>query len=568
MTTALLPEGAAIAVRRTRCVSSAPSRPRVLAALDRLDPETGLSRSAILAVRHAVVSMVGDPPALDGIDLRLIASRAHRISASAPPTDCAAVVFADEADLLACLAADVAAGRLTGWWWNAIFGQARSLSPRQVVATAFTHYARALPAAASRAAEQVAVALALLSAGEMVRVLQSMLVAHQAPSLLDAVIRATQPRRRPDGHDAATAYSAVTTTPDQRLHAVEVSADAARPATRLALAVAAIAARLHCDPIGARSTLVADDLANALTAALGTDPATHPRPRAGAVMTTITEPVATVAPSSPARQGEPAGDPEGDGRFGVNTPPPPDEHRAVRPATAEITTALGGSFYLLALLDQLDLPASACGPEEPGSLLTRWGVLADVLRVWQVDPTDPLVDLIDDFAGPRPDGLATHRWAYRRPIATRSWLSPPSEPWSWWRDHDRLVVADADGAVADVPLDGHDPASVAAGECTLAWPLDASGPPSLLAAIANRPNPAVGGRRWAGHLAYLLAGRLAWAGLDQGIVSVPATIELTEMTVRVRMRLDDIDLGVRRAGLDCDPGWVPALARIVQLEFT
>lgn len=47
----------------------------------------------------------------------------------------------------------------------------------------------------------------------------------------------------------------------------------------------------------------------------------------------------------------------------------------------------------------------------------------------------------------------------------------------------------------------------------------------------------------------------------------PATVEIDKETIRVRMPGDAIDLSVRRAGLDRDPGWVPWLKRTVRFLF-
>ena len=47
----------------------------------------------------------------------------------------------------------------------------------------------------------------------------------------------------------------------------------------------------------------------------------------------------------------------------------------------------------------------------------------------------------------------------------------------------------------------------------------------------------------------------------------PATVEIDKETIRVMMPSDAIDLSVRRAGLDRDPGWVPWLKRTVKFLF-
>ena len=48
---------------------------------------------------------------------------------------------------------------------------------------------------------------------------------------------------------------------------------------------------------------------------------------------------------------------------------------------------------------------------------------------------------------------------------------------------------------------------------------------------------------------------------------IPGRIAVTRTHVDVVFTLDQIDLRVRAAGLDHDPGWVPSLGRIVSFHF-
>ncbi|HEV7759316.1 MAG TPA: hypothetical protein VGO78_10010, partial [Acidimicrobiales bacterium] len=94
----------------------------------------------------------------------------------------------------------------------------------------------------------------------------------------------------------------------------------------------------------------------------------------------------------------------------------------------------------------------------------------------------------------------------------------------------------------------------------LAWPGRAT--------LSGR-DPALGpgALGWGERTAEALQAVLATLGLGPGLVRVAAHVECTWFSVRVFLALDDVDLDVRRSGLDRDPGWVPALGRLVELVF-
>jgi hypothetical protein len=51
------------------------------------------------------------------------------------------------------------------------------------------------------------------------------------------------------------------------------------------------------------------------------------------------------------------------------------------------------------------------------------------------------------------------------------------------------------------------------------------------------------------------------------LVCRPARIAITATHVDVRQDIDAVDLRIRRAGLDIDPGWVPWLGRVLRFHY-
>lgn len=77
----------------------------------------------------------------------------------------------------------------------------------------------------------------------------------------------------------------------------------------------------------------------------------------------------------------------------------------------------------------------------------------------------------------------------------------------------------------------------------------------------------------AGTLAAVFAARADLSGehsaerLVQRYFTIPTRVIRGTTTMEVRLPLEHIDLDVRRAGLDADPGWIPWLERRVDLIF-
>jgi hypothetical protein len=77
----------------------------------------------------------------------------------------------------------------------------------------------------------------------------------------------------------------------------------------------------------------------------------------------------------------------------------------------------------------------------------------------------------------------------------------------------------------------------------------------------------------AGTLCHLFAARAKSLQVDSPSTlvarhfAVPAQVELASDAMTVRLPMERIDIALRRAGLDRDPGWVPWLRKTVRLEF-
>jgi hypothetical protein len=138
--------------------------------------------------------------------------------------------------------------------------------------------------------------------------------------------------------------------------------------------------------------------------------------------------------------------------------------------------------------------------------------------------------------------------------------------------------------LADVPRDGAPPKTLA--EAELRRYLDAAAPNVLRAAFDRAPLAYLDGPLVAGlnpHLARWLALVLpavrlrlyralnppadaAWHLADT-LLRRPGRLYITSTHVDLVMGLDAISLPARLAGLDCNPGWMADLGRVVSFHF-
>jgi hypothetical protein len=75
-------------------------------------------------------------------------------------------------------------------------------------------------------------------------------------------------------------------------------------------------------------------------------------------------------------------------------------------------------------------------------------------------------------------------------------------------------------------------------------------------------------RRWASATAAAL-GRTDGNPIDviADVVRRPGVISYAPGWIEARINVDQIDIAVRRAGLDLDPGWVPWLGTVVRYVY-
>lgn len=173
----------------------------VLGALDLQPP--AMPEQAILCIRKLHDPLPG------GLDLRSSAAprpaaweaamrdavagffhRAVRPALGAVPANAEAVVFADRAELLACAARDAQRGTLAShWWWTHLLGGERSVA---AVVREWTRSPAYVPAAAEvlAARGEIAAFARCVSSAEAVRLVEAVLRAHALPVLAFDVVTA------------------------------------------------------------------------------------------------------------------------------------------------------------------------------------------------------------------------------------------------------------------------------------------------------------------------------------------------------------------------------------------
>lgn len=269
----------------------------------------------------------------------------------------------------------------------------------------------------------------------------------------------------------------------------------------------------------------------------------------------------------------------------VESPAPFQESEAMahaRPALiAHIETRYGGLFHLVNLALFLELYGDFTSPSEPGIALSIWDFVALLGRRLGGEgvETDPLWPLLAELAGrgegqsPGEDFAAPDAW--RVPV---EWLRmfPLQDGWTWTTQgadfRVRLqLIHPARFLVLDVPLEGE-------AEQQLARELE------LYAGVfggtlqrAARPYKLRGrdtNALWVERLHAFVRARLRRA---LGIVDAKraarlvcerhASVFVTTTHLDIVMRLAELPFEVRVAGLDRDPGWVPAAGRFIAFHF-
>jgi hypothetical protein len=243
-------------------------------------------------------------------------------------------------------------------------------------------------------------------------------------------------------------------------------------------------------------------------------------------------------------------------------------------AERKIETNFGGVFYLINAAQQLGLYGDFTTPLHRGLALDIWDFLALTGRelAGSLFTGDPLWTLLAQLAGRHQDdeepgsGFETpDRW--QLPPA---WLEPfpDSLAWQWALDSGRLRVEHPEGfTIVDIPATPEDAgAQLRAALQGYASPFTLQMLPLASEDSLMAPLP-----RWHPRLSDYLRARLPRAlGFPSRsadaltmLLNEPAHIVTTPTQLYLFFSLAQHPLAIRFAGLDRDPGWVPAAGRNV-----
>lgn len=243
----------------------------------------------------------------------------------------------------------------------------------------------------------------------------------------------------------------------------------------------------------------------------------------------------------------------------------------------QIDSDYGGLLYLLNAALALELYGDFSMPRARGLALSPWNWLALIGEAWfgAEFRRDPLWRLLADLAGRKPqqapayDFVAPLAWAI-----DEAWLQPwdAAETVAYHAGTRRLRLWHPQGFVlADLPRAASTPAVQAADWCTQRTALRETRLVRMPQAPA--PSPRQRNRRWLHYLLTYLEARLARAlAVDDGDIPTlvcrhRAQLHCNLVDVEVRLSLDALPLCLRLAGLDRDPGWIPAAGRSVRFRF-
>lgn len=522
------------AIRLARVPGRLAGAPRLRSGLERwladCDPARhGLPAQAIVLVRrlrtHWSEVAADDRAARYGSFAALLGG-ARRPAAGGGDAD--VVWFADEAELLACIARDALAGVLRArWWWRALGpglaqsppGVARWLqAPRQVPrAIERLGPARATAWLASWSAPEQAGLLAALAQAFPVGAAVASWVLEEPVHTQAAVPPAprTVPAHAPAAGLPATDLASGSSPAERLQHlCAELAADAGaarapESAARMAASLAARATRAAQPARGFAKVAAAAIPEMAARGRPGEPAAARRNARAMASLRAASRPDGVTAPAvaMPAAGGLPARA----ATVQANLRGPAPRSRARLPVQTVAPAAI-------------DTSAALTDPPPCPSFATRHGGLFFVLNAALQ------MRLYGDFTMPSHQGLACTPWQFLW-LAGRAWCGPSfgRDPLAGWLARRQRVRATAAQRAALIPL----------------WPS--------------------------------LHARLALA-LDDGTGLPPRRRIATMLNLPGRLRdggerldldfpLDALPLPVRLAGLDRDPGWIPAAGCDFRFHF-
>lgn len=249
-----------------------------------------------------------------------------------------------------------------------------------------------------------------------------------------------------------------------------------------------------------------------------------------------------------------------------------------------VYTELGGIFYLVNVAIHLGHYGDFTTPAEPGLTLSPWDWAALVGRhlLPRARRREAVWEMLAWLAGRTVDTPPGE--AFRVPSTWRmpaEWLepfSPTSRPWVIRRSGGRLVLRHPSGfPVLDRPL-GRESEAVLVRELRRHRPSPRTREERAPAARGSTMrdwggvSPALA--RWVGWTAEYVAARVQLAlgsatpaAAARTLLRRRAVIAAGPERVDLRFWLDDHPVAIRRAGLDRDPGFVPAAGRVIAFHF-
>lgn len=559
----------------------------------------GLPPSAILVVRRLDDPMPGRMPArrrrvaIDAAWERAVRDalgaryrRARRPLSGDVGNDADAVVFADEAEMLACLALDVLRGRASGrWWWKHVRLRVNA-DPSAALEQAFTANAVHVPAAfdvLDRAAALTPVVSALTPQAA-IRTLVAVAAACGCEQVA-AAVRQSVEAPQADGEDDTGASEG----PQPALASVpaagtgwpsvpqdEVSSGASRTSApprysgRLTSrqALASVALAIHRRPASVRTPSFINSLVSAAVSARRLHASGPPQVRAGLAASRAPRPDRAAETASPPPPPQPRAvvhiDAPAAERHVLDDPPiakssthPP--HRVsgeaarapdaaggaasiVWPYDAAICTALAGALYLVNVMRSLHLPECFEHDWRLASGAGAWGTLAALAAGLLDDPSEEL------RADPMWSVLAALNGCDRDEEIGTACCEP--ERFAWPQDWQQLME----------------------GETALTEPVVTPSTTAMKPPVRISESC----RRWLSHALPLVRWRIARGfGSTQAddphvgrmLLQHPGRVHVTSSHVDVVFPLELVSLPVRLAGLDRDPGWVPSFGRVVSFHF-
>ena len=507
---------------------------------------------------------------------------ARRPALEAVTADAHAVRFDDQGELLACLARDLGGGSIDAWWWSLLLPR-RPDGDAHAVARRWHETPHAVPAAAARlaAADEAERFVARLEPAAARAIAERVAEAHglaafaeasggvagvDQPTRSDAVPRRAAPLARwaPEatldlGPERTVLLAIALTLARDR-------ASAARPAFAAAVAQAlepsATAAPAPAGAGDERRPAHHESAGATLSSASGGDerrPAHHEsagatlnpastRPAASPTTAAQSHSPPRVVAATPGQADVPETELAFPGSGAAHEPPRPHALPALGPRPLNptrgapcgtgVASAFAGVLFLLNVVLALELYGDFTRPRDRGIGMDPWDLVA--LLGAELAPelrADALWDVLADLAGRQPGespgaGFAPPREWRPRP----QWLEPFGRP------RPPCAIFTQDGVALEHPAGF---------------------------ALLRAPRRGLTTDDWIAELARFVRARLALAlgGEPLDALRTPGVVHVAAGRVDVVIALDHLPVRARTAGLDRDPGWIPAAARNVAFHF-